>query len=533
MGSTSSWYREILAAHATGRRLHALPLGRSGRRQSRGAGGTIRRGARGAAERARVRARREQPRDRARGRRRAGTLCGRESSSTAWRRGAGRRSCRSRSRALRARIVEIRTVSDGRHGELRRDVARAGRAPDRHACPSGTPTATGARSATAASRSWRPPRSPIAGTRDDGHDDARRHRHACRVGDVVTLLGRDGDDVITVAERRASWASSRRTSCSPDCACGCRAYTVTPTRRRPRRETARDHPRARRRGRRRGARRRELRRRRQRHARQRRARRRRARPARTSQRSGSATSRRSRASAPATAPQGAWGIMQPASAGQGQHHRALGDRRRCTSSGRSRRTRRVSRRTLIDRVRARARAAASSATWPASGTAIIDAVRRRARGDGRAGSCTRRPTPSSRSRRTSRWCRSTSSTRRARRARALLVAPHDVSRVIARPFVGTAGSVRAHGEPPRLLARAAGRDAARRPRRGRRAARRRGQGGRPVRRPRHHGAAHRGQRRGDRGHPGVAAAGEQSGFLFANLVDFDQLYGHRNDVAGF
>ncbi|MBA3646216.1 MAG: phosphopentomutase [Gemmatimonadaceae bacterium] len=27
--------------------------------------------------------------------------------------------------------------------------------------------------------------------------------------------------------------------------------------------------------------------------------------------------------------------------------------------------------------------------------------------------------------------------------------------------------------------------------------------------------------------------GSQSGFLFANLVDFDQLYGHRNDVAGF
>jgi phosphopentomutase len=24
-----------------------------------------------------------------------------------------------------------------------------------------------------------------------------------------------------------------------------------------------------------------------------------------------------------------------------------------------------------------------------------------------------------------------------------------------------------------------------------------------------------------------------SGFLFANLVDFDQLWGHRNDVAGF
>ncbi|MGH9420305.1 MAG: phosphopentomutase, partial [Thermoanaerobaculia bacterium] len=27
--------------------------------------------------------------------------------------------------------------------------------------------------------------------------------------------------------------------------------------------------------------------------------------------------------------------------------------------------------------------------------------------------------------------------------------------------------------------------------------------------------------------------GNQGGLLFANLVDFDQLYGHRNDVAGF
>jgi phosphopentomutase len=27
--------------------------------------------------------------------------------------------------------------------------------------------------------------------------------------------------------------------------------------------------------------------------------------------------------------------------------------------------------------------------------------------------------------------------------------------------------------------------------------------------------------------------GAESGFLFANLVDFDQMYGHRNDVAGF
>ena len=34
--------------------------------------------------------------------------------------------------------------------------------------------------------------------------------------------------------------------------------------------------------------------------------------------------------------------------------------------------------------------------------------------------------------------------------------------------------------------------------------------------------------------PSVARCATQpSGFLFANLVDFDQLYGHRNDAAGF
>ena len=27
--------------------------------------------------------------------------------------------------------------------------------------------------------------------------------------------------------------------------------------------------------------------------------------------------------------------------------------------------------------------------------------------------------------------------------------------------------------------------------------------------------------------------GKAGGILFANLVDFDQLYGHRNDVMGF
>ena len=34
-------------------------------------------------------------------------------------------------------------------------------------------------------------------------------------------------------------------------------------------------------------------------------------------------------------------------------------------------------------------------------------------------------------------------------------------------------------------------------------------------------------------HIGAWIGGPESGFLFANLVDFDQLYGHRNDAAGF
>ena len=44
--------------------------------------------------------------------------------------------------------------------------------------------------------------------------------------------------------------------------------------------------------------------------------------------------------------------------------------------------------------------------------------------------------------------------------------------------------------------------------------------------------AHLFQRRGDPSHQRVDS-GRRVGFLFANLVDFDQLFGHRNDVAGF
>ena len=125
-----------------------------------------------------------------------------------------------------------------------------------------------------------------------------------------------------------------------------------------------------------------------------------------------------------------------------------------------------------------------------------------------------------------------------RKARTLLVPPHNVSRVIARPFVGEPGAYRRTpnrrdfsleplGETLLDALAAAGID-------------RRGVGkvddlfaGRGI--SSHHtsdndeGIARIQAWIGGRGNPDVS----HSGFLFANLVDFDQLFGHRNDVAGF
>ena len=117
-------------------------------------------------------------------------------------------------------------------------------------------------------------------------------------------------------------------------------------------------------------------------------------------------------------------------------------------------------------------------------------------------------------------------------ARTLLVAPHDVSRVIARPFVGTPGSYRRTGNrrdvslaPPgeTLLDALA---AAGVPRAG---------VGKVDDLFAGRGIA---SRHTSSNAEGIAAisewlAGRDSGLLFANLVDFDQLYGHRNDPAGF
>ena len=117
-------------------------------------------------------------------------------------------------------------------------------------------------------------------------------------------------------------------------------------------------------------------------------------------------------------------------------------------------------------------------------------------------------------------------------AREMLVTPHDVSRVIARPFVGEEGNFSRTANrrdfsiaPPSetLLDALATAGIARR-----------GVGkvddlfaGRAI------AAEH--TRDNSAGLAAIARALREtpSGFLFANLVDFDQLWGHRNDTAGF
>jgi phosphopentomutase len=117
-------------------------------------------------------------------------------------------------------------------------------------------------------------------------------------------------------------------------------------------------------------------------------------------------------------------------------------------------------------------------------------------------------------------------------ARDMLVAPHDVSRVIARPFTGAAGAFTRTSNrrdfsltpPAETLLDAL--EQAKIPRAGV------GKvddlfAGRGI--TAQHTASNA---------EGISAIGEwlaksESGLLFANLVDFDQLYGHRNDVSGF
>jgi phosphopentomutase len=117
-------------------------------------------------------------------------------------------------------------------------------------------------------------------------------------------------------------------------------------------------------------------------------------------------------------------------------------------------------------------------------------------------------------------------------AREMLRAPHDVSRVIARPFEGSAGeyhrtprrrdySIEPPGETLLDALAAAG-------------VPRHGVGkvddlfaGRNL------SAEHTRDNAEGIERNGAWLGGPDGGLLFANLVDFDQLYGHRNDAAGF
>ena len=117
-------------------------------------------------------------------------------------------------------------------------------------------------------------------------------------------------------------------------------------------------------------------------------------------------------------------------------------------------------------------------------------------------------------------------------ARRMLVPPHDVSRVIARPFEGKGGDFTRTAnrrdysiEPPgqTLLDALAEAGIARH-----------GVGkvddlfaGRSIK------AQHTASNAEGIDLIRDWIEGERSGLLFANLVDFDQLYGHRNDVVGF
>ncbi len=117
-------------------------------------------------------------------------------------------------------------------------------------------------------------------------------------------------------------------------------------------------------------------------------------------------------------------------------------------------------------------------------------------------------------------------------ARAMLVAPNDVSRVIARPFTGEAGAYRrtpsrrdfAIAPPERTLLDALAE----------RGIVRMGVGkvddlfaGRAL------ASVHTADNAAGLAEIHRALDALHGGLLFANLVDFDQLWGHRNDVTGF
>ena len=162
-------------------------------------------------------------------------------------------------------------------------------------------------------------------------------------------------------------------------------------------------------------------------------------------------------------------------------------------------------------------------------------ARRRAGARPASGSSTRRPTRSSRSRRTSDVVPLEELYAACQIAREILTGPHAVGRVIARPVRRQLRLLRAHAEPPRLLARAgrarttstrireAGSTGARRWARS------------PTSSPAATSTRRRRRGRTPRAssRPSGCCRRSTTGLIFTNLVETDSMYGHRNDPEGF
>ena len=231
----------------------------------------------------------------------------------------------------------------------------------------------------------------------------------------------------------------------------------------------------------------------------------------------------------------AFGRMAEALGGQGFGDRPLGDDGHRARSRRSRRFPHGFPRDLIDGLRVAHRPRRRIGNEVGVRHADHRRARRRAHAHRARRSSTRRPTACSRSPRTRTSCRFRELYRICEIAYELAVEGLGVGRVIARPFVGAPGRFTRTAEPSRLRDAADGRDAARSAE-GRGVAGRRDRQDRgSLRRPRHH--ARRATRRATTTgmDASLTAARHEStaGSIFANLVDFDTQYGHRNDVAGY
>ena len=117
-------------------------------------------------------------------------------------------------------------------------------------------------------------------------------------------------------------------------------------------------------------------------------------------------------------------------------------------------------------------------------------------------------------------------------ARKLLDGPNNVGRVIARPFTGQQGNFR-RTAPSRLRGRAARAHAHGRPRRKQYSHPRHRQNPRHLQRPPPARLRHHSKQRRWHAKLTQSLATHPQGLIFANLVDFDMLYGHRKDVEGF